>query len=348
MTVGVQNDKLAEDLQSLAMKQNQIYAKLNALLAGKREEGCTIDVLREREYYRDFPTCEEEMPGFREAFLALTAGLDEESIRTISLAIGRIRRIKSTTDRRLPLYTAREEREYREALEHLGGEVLRLSDGCYYYNGYMLPSPAFEPCVFMDKCGLGHLENPAAFAKKDIIDAGAFIGDSALIFSGLTNGKVYAFEPSGDNYALLQKTVEMNGLGNVVPCRMALGKERGQVELTKSIIPSANTQIKNKAVPYFGTETAKVARLDDFVRENGLDVGLIKVDIEGAEQLLLAGALETIRTMRPALLISIYHNADDFFRIKPFLEKLGLGYRFKVRHPAIGTVLTETMLIAEA
>ncbi|MBR2259323.1 MAG: hypothetical protein IJ899_18720 [Blautia sp.] len=30
-----------------------------------------------------------------------------------------------------------------------------------------------------------------------------------------------------------------------------------------------------------------------------------------------------------------------------FLESLGLGYRFKVRHPAIGTVLTETMLIAE-
>ena len=30
-----------------------------------------------------------------------------------------------------------------------------------------------------------------------------------------------------------------------------------------------------------------------------------------------------------------------------FLESLGLGYRFKVRHPAIGTVLTETMLIVE-
>ena len=87
--------------------------------------------------------------------------------------------------------------------------------------------------------------------------------------------------------------------------------------------------------------------LDSFVEENGLNVGLIKVDVEGAEQLLLQGALETIRRMKPALLFSIYHNADDFFCIKPILEELGLGYHFRIRHPAIGTVLTETMLIAE-
>ena len=86
---------------------------------------------------------------------------------------------------------------------------------------------------------------------------------------------------------------------------------------------------------------------DDFVRENGLRPGLIKVDVEGAEQQFLAGARETIRTMKPALLISIYHNGDDFFSIKPMLEELNPDYRFRIRHPAIGTVLMETMLIAE-
>lgn len=307
----------------------------------------SIDVWREREYYRDFPTCEEEMSGFGKAFRELTDGLDAESIRTIVLAINRIRKIKSSKDQRMSLYTAREEQEYREILEQMNGEVLQLEEGCYYYHGYLLPSALFEPCVFVDRCGLGHLEKPERFAKKDIIDAGAFIGDSAIIFSGLTKKWVYAFEPSGDNYEMLQKTIEMNRSDNIIPCRMALGRETGSLELAKSIIPSATAQVKNQAVPYIGTEIAKVTKLDHFVLENGLDVGLIKMDVEGAERLVLEGAMDTIRTMRPTLLISIYHNAEDFFRIKPFLESLGLGYRFKVRHPAIGTVLTETMLIAE-
>ena len=62
---------------------------------------------------------------------------------------------------------------------------------------------------------------------------------------------------------------------------------------------------------------------------------------------MLWGAAETLRTQKPTLLISIYHNSDDFFKIKPLIEAMNLGYRFKIRHPVIGSVLRETILIAE-
>ena len=86
--------------------------------------------------------------------------------------------------------------------------------------------------------------------------------------------------------------------------------------------------------------------LDDFVRKNNIEVGLIKVDIEGYEQHFLKGAEQTIKTQKPALLISIYHNIDDYLHIKPMIESWNLGYKFKIRKPEESLFL-ETLLIAE-
>lgn len=45
-----------------------------------------------------------------------------------------------------------------------------------------------------------------------------------------------------------------------------------------------------------------VLSLDAFVEQNHLDVGLIKVDIEGFEQSFLQGAERTIKSQRPSLI----------------------------------------------
>ena len=346
-TEATESDRLQTELEKLFIRQGQILGKLNTLSASSGESGTWIDVGMEREYYRDFPLDETEMPDFRERFLKLVDGLDEKSVQTVVRALNRLRTIRNSTDRLMKLYTAEEAEALRQTREALSKEVIRLSGGCWFYGGWMLPSSVFDPSVFMDRCGLRHLKHPERFADRDIVDAGAFIGDSALIFSPCTSRGVYAFEPSSENYAKLEKTVAMNNLGNVVPCQLALGEKRDRVSLSRSFVASAHTQVPKDRVPYAGSETVQSTTLDEFVGEHGLEVGLIKADVEGAEQMLIRGAEETIRTMKPSLLISIYHNAGDFFDIKPYLETLNPGYRFRIRHPAIGTILTETMLIAE-
>jgi FkbM family methyltransferase len=336
----------------LLNKTNQIYAKLNSLAAAQNTEKAAGRRLEDRHvekgYYRNFPVSEEEDPSFKDKFLALTRGLDKESIRQVTQIIRRLQILKSQEGTLLPEFTQEEMEKLSFMEEHFEKEVLRLSKDCYYYNGYMLPTPRFEACVFVDGCGVKDIENPGRFADKDIIDAGAYIGDSALLFSELTSGKVYAFEPTAKNYQDMLKTIEMNGLDRVVPCKYALGDKKGTAEMTNAVVSATNAYVDKSTMPYLATETVDVVTLDDFVKENDLHVGLIKTDVEGAEQMLLAGAMETIRTQKPTLLISIYHNASDFYTIKPMLESLGLGYRFKIRHPVIGTVLMETMLIAEA
>ena len=70
--------------------------------------------------------------------------------------------------------------------------------------------------------------------------------------------------------------------------------------------------------------------IDTFVKENDLKVGYITVDVEGAEMDLLEGAVETLKTQKPILTISMYHKVTDFFDIIPWIANLDLGYEFEV------------------
>jgi FkbM family methyltransferase len=180
---------------------------------------------------------------------------------------------------------------------------------------------------------------------RDIIDAGAFIGDSALILAPLTKRNVYCFEPVPSNFALMEQTIALNKLENVVPIPLALS-DREQT-LNFSIGGSASNCFATSRLTYSGEVEVQAVALDTFVEEHKLEVGLIKTDLEGAEQLFLAGALNTIKRFRPILLISIYHTIDDFFDIKPMIEDWDLGYKFKICKPLDGSIMLETTLIAE-
>ena len=89
---------------------------------------------------------------------------------------------------------------------------------------------------------------------------------------------------------------------------------------------SSNSSIRK----YDKQFVVKSKSLDEFVEENNLNVGFIKIDVEGEEQNLLKGAINTIKTQKPIIYISIYHSPNDLFEIKPWIESLNLGYKFKI------------------
>lgn len=346
-------DTVVERLSVLQTGHQEFRAKLDAIiggLSGIYQKDFPIDVRFEREYYKDFPVgASPKAPDFQRDFLSLVDGLDKESIETVVLTLHRLEIIQNLKESNMAPFSEEEKQTIRYLVEHFHSNVLKLSETCYFYRGCLLPINQFESCVFWDKCGLPYLEHPEQLADKDIIDAGAFIGDSALILAPFTSHTVYAFEPMPTNFELLLKTINMNELTNVVACNLALGEQVGTIRLSPSINfnGSGSTQFKNDAFNYREEIEVPITTLDKFVKEKNLQVGLIKADVEGAEQFLLRGAMETVKTQKPALLISIYHNASDFFKIKPMLEDLDLGYKFKIRHPVGGSVMTEMILIAE-
>ena len=164
--------------------------------------------------------------------------------------------------------------------------------------------------------------------------------------SKLTDKRVHSFEAVDEHGELFKKTILYNQLHNVVVEKKALTDYTGEIAFFKSDEMDEGSILK-KETNRDREILVSCTTVDDYAEKNAIEVGLIKVDIEGAEQSLIKGALKTIKKCRPTLLISIYHSAEDFFDIKPMLEDLDLNYVFKVYRPPMMNILTDTVLIAE-
>ena len=280
---------------------------------------------------------------YRTKFLNLIHGLDDVDVNKIVCILKR-QQIAVESKGMIDLFFDEEQTKIKSMLKSFQNEIFKVDDDLYIYRNYKLPVNHFEPSVFYFKHGLEEVRNIKYTFDKDIVDVGGFIGDSILVLKPYTSKKIYTFEAIEQNYMLLLKTVELNDLDNVIAEHLALGNEN--IEIDMKVAGSASTSETCFSTVY-GSEKVKMVRFDDYVKENNLQVGLIKIDIEGAEQDFLAGAKETITSQKPILLCSIYHNANDFFEIKPLLESWKVGYKFHIHKPIDTSISREVLLIAE-
>lgn len=230
---------------------------------------------------------------------------------------------------------------YWKAYKEIFDGVKRRGDNYFLELGerkYVLPINWFEPLIFYHRYGILELPVKArkSIAGRDVIDAGAFIGDSTLIINELNPRRIYAFEPLEDNVLLLRETIKLNGLRNVLIEKKALGSKEGLFSMFSIGVGSFMHVLGDKEV-YMTT-------VDNYVRRNSLDVALIKMDVEGYELEILRGARETIQEHVPVLLISLYHTGEEFFEAPSLLKSLVPNYKFRFlnlnrMHPTFGRVL---------
>ena len=280
-------------------------------------------------------------------FNALISGLDNESKNTVSDIIHRMEVISDGDKALRDIFSQREQDEFVRMNDEFSSKIVKLNDNLYYYNGYYLPVNQFDSSVFYSKYAIDELTTLDSVRNKDIIDAGGYVGDTALLFSSYTDKSIHVFEASPSNMDIIRETIRLNQLENIVPVSKALGEKSGTATFSLGERNSCNSLVERPGYNYPNHIEVPVITLDDYVRENDLEVGLIKVDIEGGEQLLLKGAVEPIRTQHPILLISIYHSANDFFEIKPMIEKMCDKYTFRIIKPANSAIVIETILLAE-
>lgn len=304
----------------------------------------------ERKFWSDFPGSNKVMDfvnnnDFECLYKNLIKGLDTNSIITVNRIVARFQALSNNNK---IFFTGDELNQLNMLDRSFYQEIIKLNEDCYAWRNYYLPIKHFETSVFYYKNGIDNLKNLEYFKNKDIIDVGGFIGDSALIFSDYTNKNIYSFEPSSKNYDLMKKTIKMNEKTNIIPINKGLGSKTCSAEMSLEVNSSLKTNQDVNIENLNGDkEIVKIIKLDDYVKQNNLNVGLIKVDIEGNEQDFLKGAEKTIKKQKPSLLISIYHNASDFFNIKPLIESWNLGYKFRIVKCIDGELCAETLLIAE-
>lgn len=70
------------------------------------------------------------------------------------------------------------------------------------------------------------------------------------------------------------------------------------------------------------------------------------MDIEGYEQKALVGCANHIKNEHPKLLISVYHNHEDLWKIPTMIKNISKDYKFYLRYYGNNIFPTEIVLIA--
>jgi len=129
-----------------------------------------------------------------------------------------------------------------------------------------------------------------------LVDVGANMGYFSLLWAGLGPGEVVAVEPVPRNIALLNNNLKMNDLaGRVTVLPKAAGDRDGEIRFT--LPAGAQTGWGGIAGPDSpGDTTVPMFRIDDVLR--GREIEVLKVDVEGAEALVLRGCEALLRSRR--------------------------------------------------
>lgn len=126
-----------------------------------------------------------------------------------------------------------------------------------------------------------------------VVDIGANVGYFSLLAADLVgpSGKVYAVEPEPQNNAILRKNVDLNSYSNVRVIEKAISNYTGSVQLFLSALDNGSHSISDAAARGVASEVQVAATtLDDLLEQEGWpQVDLVKIDVEGAEMLVLEG-----------------------------------------------------------
>lgn len=189
--------------------------------------------------------------------------------------------------------------------------------------------------------GLGGYEaNETAFLKSvfndgDLfLDIGANLGWYSLVLGKHSpGGSIYAFEPVPGTVSRLEKNISLNQLNNVQALCLGLFNKEDELAFLVADDVSGATSLKmtgqeRGAMP-IREVLCKTSTLDNVCKQRGLVPTVMKIDVEGAELMVIEGALDTLK-QRPIILMELLRKWSLVFGYHPndvFALLASFGYR---------------------
>jgi FkbM family methyltransferase len=178
----------------------------------------------------------------------------------------------------------------------------------------------------------------AGFNTDDVlVDVGANVGMYSIWAAKTRGVRVFAFEPEAQNYALLNRNIVLNELGGRVTAYcLGLSDAPGYSELHLANLDLGGSchslgekvDYKHDPMKPVYSQGCVAARLDDLVAAGVMPLpDHIKIDVDGFEPKVIAGATHTLRQSKvKSLLIETNQNLADHLRMVAELNALGFRH----------------------
>jgi len=166
------------------------------------------------------------------------------------------------------------------------------------------------------------------------VDVGAHVGYYTLLAAKRV-AQVYAFEPDPESFELLARNINVNGYTNVKGFHAAVTDKMGRATLQVDSEAWGNSLCsENVANPVQQLDVETVS-LDELFASGSLGdhIHLVKVDVQGAEELVLNGARKILTECRPIILMEVEPHRLRNMGTEPshLLESLERNYGYELR-----------------
>jgi FkbM family methyltransferase len=194
----------------------------------------------------------------------------------------------------------------------------------YTNSGVSLWSPGVVEEDSMDAYTFAYQPQPG-----DVVwDIGAHAGATSYFFSKMVGptGKVYAFEPDDRTHDYLLRNIELHKLENVIPVKKALAEKTGTALFSMDGTLGAGLADFTQCADRQKVREVETLSFGDACREFETPA-FVKMDVEGAEVAVIAGALSVLREKPISFAMETEHRVHGEYTSIPITRLLsGIGY----------------------
>jgi len=178
----------------------------------------------------------------------------------------------------------------------------------------------------------------SGFSEDDVfVDIGANMGLYTIFASVFARARVFSFEPESQNYALLNRNIQLNKVADrVVAWCCALSNERkfDRLYMAQTHAAGSGHEFGAEVTPELKPARALFAQgsmsitLDDLVKEGAVPQPRhVKIDVDGFEHLVVAGALNTFENRYlSSVLIEISPHLDQHAKLISDMHAMGFNF----------------------
>lgn len=203
----------------------------------------------------------------------------------------------------------------------------------------MMPSAWKAAAITRTAAAVEHRSIVQAFRPKTLIDVGANKGQFSLLVRGLIGNevKIYAFEPLPGEADIFERNFQGDSQCKLYRCALAERESTAKFHVasradSSSLLPLAHGQRSAYGVVEAGTIDVPVRRLDEvIVPEMLFSPTMLKIDVQGAEDLVLRGATKLLKSLDliylEASFVELYANQKLAGEVISMVHELGFSLR---------------------